>query len=134
MNPEPAYRDGSEGTTGWVTFAGIVLMIVGVMDMIWGLEAILNDKVLTVGGSGVVIWDTTTWGWVQLVLGAIIVLTALGLFAGGGWARWTAVFFVSLNIISTFGIFTLFPFWAMTVVAIDILIIFGLTARWKPSS
>jgi len=52
-----------ERLTGWTAFAGVVMLVIGILDAIYGLAALLNDTVVTVGGgSGVLIWDFTTWG------------------------------------------------------------------------
>ena len=79
--------------TGWTYFAGCVLFIVGSLDALWGLAAILNDDIVIVGGHGAILADLTTWGWVHLILGSIMALTGLGLFAGSSGARWAPVFF-----------------------------------------
>jgi hypothetical protein len=51
-----------------------------------GLAAVLNDKVVTVGGaSGPIVWDFTAWGWVQMVIGVVMVTVSLGPVAVKGW-------------------------------------------------
>ena len=65
------------------------------------MAAILEDKNVIVGGNGVIISNATTWGWVYLILGSLVALTGVGLFARSDAARWAAsVFFVSLNAIA----------------------------------
>jgi hypothetical protein len=59
-----------------------MMVILGSLDAIWGLAAILNDEVVVVGGHGALIFDITTWGWFQLILGTIVGLTGLGLIVG----------------------------------------------------
>jgi hypothetical protein len=61
--------------SGWAVFAGVVLFIVGPLDALFGLAAILNDQVVVVGGHGATIADITTWGWVHLILGSVMALT-----------------------------------------------------------
>jgi hypothetical protein len=68
--------------TGWAIFAGFVLLVVGSLDALWGLAAILEDKNVIVGGNGVIISSATTWGWVYLILGLLVAATGVGLFAG----------------------------------------------------
>jgi hypothetical protein len=119
------------GPTGWAVFAGFILLMVGFLDLLYGLAAILNDDVVVVGGRGAIIADLTTWGWIHLVLGAILVLTSFGLFTAQGWARWTAVFFATVNAIAQIGVFTYAPLWAFILILLDVLIIYNLTARWE---
>jgi len=117
--------------TGWTVFAGMVLVIVGSLDALWGLAGILNDQVLVVGGHGAIIADITTWGWVHLILGSIVALTGLGLFTGSPTARWLAVFFVTVNAITQIVWFPLAPLWAFMIILLDVTIIYQLTARWE---
>jgi len=118
--------------SGWVYFTGIVLFMVGIFNILWGLGALFRDEVLTRSASGdLVVWDTTAWGWIHLILGIIIVATGLGLFGGRGWARWTAVFFVGLNAIAQIGWMTWYPLWSILIITLDVVIIYQLTARWK---
>ena len=116
--------------SGWVQFAGIVLFISGFFSVIWGLAALLNDKVVHVGGEGVLIADFTTWGWVHLIVGSIMVMAAFGLFAGRGWARWAAVFLAALNACLQVGAMSATPFWSLFIAGLDIVVIYQLTAKW----
>jgi hypothetical protein len=117
--------------TGWVVFAAVVLLVSGTFGTIWGLAAILNDEVITVGGRGVIIADFTTWGWVHLVVGAIMIATSFGLFAMSDWARWTAILFAMLNAILQVGAFPVFPLWSLVAIALDVIVIYQLTVRWE---
>jgi hypothetical protein len=118
-------------TTGWAVFAGVILVMVGFLDLFYGLAGIVNDDVLTVGGDGAIILDTAAWGWAHFIVGIIMVLTGLGLFAGAEWARWTGVFFALLSAIGQVGLITAFPLWSILIVALDVLVIYNLTARWE---
>ncbi len=118
--------------TGWTVFAGVVLLIVGSLDALWGLAAILNDEIVLVGGGhGVILADVSTWGWVHLILGSIVAVTGLGLFAGSSAFRWAAVFFVSVNAVAQIVWFPAAPLWAMLIIFLDVVIIYQLTARWE---
>jgi hypothetical protein len=117
--------------TGWTVFAGMVLVIVGFLDALWGLAAILNDQVVFVGngGQGVMVADVTTWGWVHLILGTIVALTGMALFTGNTTARWLAVFFVTVEAILQIVYFPLAPLWAFLMIILSVTIIYQLTAR-----
>jgi hypothetical protein len=117
--------------TGWTVFAGMVLVIVGFLDALWGLAGILNDQVLVVGGHGAIIADVTTWGWVHLILGSVMAVTGMALFTGSSTARWVAVLFVTVNAISQIVFFPLAPLWAFLIIILDVTIIYQLTARWE---
>jgi hypothetical protein len=117
--------------TGWTVFAGALMLIVGSLDALWGLAAILNDDVVFVGGQGVLVADVTLWGWVHLILGSIVAVTGLGLFAGTEWARLTAIFFVAINAVSQIAWFPAAPLWAFLIILLNVTIIYQLTARWE---
>ena len=119
-------------SSGWAFFAGTILFIVGSFNAIYGLTAIFKDEVLSgTGSGGVIVWDVTGWGWIHLLLGIVMILTALGLFSGQNWARWAAVVFCMVNAITQVAFITVFPLWTILIVTLDIIVIYQLTARWE---
>jgi hypothetical protein len=116
--------------SGWVVFAGIMLLVAGGFSLVYGLAAVLNDQVVTVGGRGVIVWDFTVWGWVHLVLGAVMLLTSWGLFALQGWARWTAVSLAVVSSLLQMAVITAFPLWSLLMITLDVIIIYQLTVNW----
>jgi hypothetical protein len=124
-------RRRAGGPTGWAVFAGMILVVLGFLNLFWGLGAILEDENLIVGGEGVIIVDLTAWGWAALILGAIQVLVGFGLFAAQEWARWTGVFLAALAAVGQIGIVTAFPIWSLIVIILAVLIIYHLTVRWE---
>jgi hypothetical protein len=117
--------------SGWTIFVAVVLLIVGSLDALYGLAAILNDDVVIVGGEGALIVDITTWGWVHLILGSIMILSGIGLFAGSAAARVAAIFFVAVNAVAQIVWFPAAPLWAFLMIILDVTIIYQLTARWE---
>jgi hypothetical protein len=112
---------------GWLTFAGILLLIVGVMNFIGGIGAI-DDSKFFVANTKYVLGDLHTWGWVILILGTAQVLTAFGLFARNSFARGVGVGFASLNAIALLLMLPAYPLWALALFTMDILIIYGLVS------
>ena|SRR5215211_4891697 len=126
----PERTRGTRGPTGWVTFAGAMILIIGWLNFFYGLAAILNDTVVVVGGHGALVADITAWGWVTLILAVILMWTGYGLLTGAEWARWAGVLLVGLNAIEQVWIFPAAPLWAFIVILLDVIIIYHLTARW----
>jgi len=116
--------------SGWIVFAATMLFLGGMFDAIWGLGAVLNDEVVTVGGKGVIVWDITVWGWVNLLIGLLMIGTSVGLFMMKGAARWAGIFFAAASAVLQVGVLTAFPIWALIVIALDVVVIYQLTARW----
>src|SRR6201989_1428260 len=105
-----ARRREEPALNGWGAFAAVILFLAGTFSFLYGLAAVLNDKVVTVGGGpGPIIWDLTAWGWVHMVIGVAMVAVSMGLIAVKGWARGGAIFFATLNALLQLGIITAFP-------------------------
>ena len=125
-----APRRSQGAAFGFIAFAGVMMLILGALDIIWGVAAIANDEVVVVGGHGVMILDITTWGWVELILGIVIALTGLGLLAGNTAARWAGVGLLGLNAIVQVIWFSAAPLWALLIIALDVWIIYQLCVNW----
>jgi hypothetical protein len=125
----------SKSMAGWIGFAGIVLVLVGGLDFIQGLIALFDDDYYVVTASGFLAVDLTGWGWIMVIWGVLLVLAGLGLLAGQGWARWFAIVVVSLNFIAELGFLgnSQYPLWSLTVIALNIIVLYALTARWSES-
>jgi hypothetical protein len=115
---------------GWLTFAGILLLIDGTINCIGGIGAISDSKFF-VGGDKFVVGDLHFWGWMILLLGAVQVLTGFGLFARNTAARVAGVAFASLNAVAQLLLLPAFPLWALALFTMDLLIIYGLVAYRK---
>jgi hypothetical protein len=107
-----------------------MMLILGCLDLIWGIAAIANNEVVVVGGHGVIILDITTWGWVHVFLGLVVALTGLGLLAGNVTARLLAVYLLSASVILQVVWFTAAPLWALLMIALDVVIIYQLISGW----
>jgi len=116
--------------SSWIAFAGVMMVILGSLDVFWGLAAILNNEVVVVGGHGALIFDLTAWGWVQLILGALVGLTGLGLLAGNELARVLGVSLLAINAVLQVVWFPAAPLWAFLMIILDVVIIYQLIANW----
>jgi len=116
--------------SGWIAFAGVMMLILGSLDAFWGLAAILNDEVVVVGGHGALIFDITAWGWIHLILGSLVALTGFGLISGNDAARVAGVFFVAVNAIAQIAWFPAAPLWTFLMIILDTVIIYQLTVNW----
>ncbi len=121
---------------GWVAFAGCMMAIVGGVDFFQGLIGLVEDEYFVVTRSGYVVFDLTTWGWVMLIWGTILFLAGLALIQGQRWARWFGIVAISVNIFAQLGFLgnAAYPLWALTAMAINIVVLFALTARWGEST
>ena len=122
----------SKSMAGWIGFAGIVMLVIGAIDFMQGLIALFEDEYFVVTRSGFLVVDLTAWGWIMLIWGVLLLLAGLGLIAAQGWARWFAIVVVSLNFIAQLGFLgnSQYPLWSLTVMALNIIVLYALTARW----
>ena len=121
--------------SGWISFAGILIIIVGGMDMLQGFVAIIKDEYVVATSKGLAILDVTAWGWATLIWGGILILAGLGLLGGAGWARWLAIIGVAVNAIQQVAFLAnypqAYPLWNLLIVALNIVVLYALTARWQ---
>ena len=94
-----------------------------------------EDEYYLVTQSGFLVVDLTTWGWIMLLWGVLLVLAGLGLLAGQGWARWFTIVVVTLNVFAQLGFLgnSQYPLWALTALALNVVVLYALTARWNES-
>jgi hypothetical protein len=121
---------------GWIGFASIMLVIIGGLDVFQGLIAVFEDDYYVPTASGFLVFDLTGWGWTMMIWGALLVLGGLALGAGQSWARWFAIVVVSLNFIAQLGFLgnTQNTLWSLTGIALSIIVLYALTARWSESA
>jgi hypothetical protein len=123
-------RTVASGWVGWIWFAGLVLVLVGTINAIEGLAAIVEDDVfVTTGQGGLLVFDLTTWGWVHLLLGALQILAGLALFSGATWARITAIVLVMLSVIGHIAWLNAQPVWSVIVIVLDLLVLWALVVH-----
>ncbi len=112
---------------GWLMFAGIMVLIAGILNCIWGFAAI-DSANFFVEEERYIFEDLNTMGWVILVIGIIQIIAAFSIWAGGEFGRWIGVFAASLSAIGALLSMPGFPLWSVCVFFIDVLIIYGLVA------
>jgi hypothetical protein len=116
---------------GWFVFAAVMMLVLGGLDALWGLAAVLNNEVVVVGGHGVIVADISTWGWINLILGVVLILTGIGLLAEVEAARWAAIFLIALGAILELVWFPAAPLWTLLIVALSVVLIYQLTVNWR---
>ena len=112
---------------GWILFAGIMVLVAGVLNVFWGIEAIDNSKFFT-NRTEFFFSNLNTWGWITLILGALQIIAAFSIWRGGVFGQFFGIFAASLSAIGALLALPGYPFWSLAIFAIDILIIYGLAA------
>jgi hypothetical protein len=119
----------SEGGHGYglVLFGSILLVIIGCFNLIYGIAAIAQSHVF-VANAHYVFANQRTWGWITLIVGILQLLAAAGVLAGNQLARWAAVVMLALNAIDQMFFIPAYPFWSLTIIAMDVVALYGLCA------
>jgi len=118
------------GWVGWIVFAGTMMAILGVFHMFEGLIALFRHSYIAFPTTGLTVQVSyTQWGWLQLIAGALVLATGLALFTGRMWARTLGVILVSVSALVNFAFANIYPFWSLTLLAIDFLVIYAIIAH-----
>ena len=112
---------------GLIFFASILLLVVGFFNMIYGIAAIANSHVF-VANAHYVFADLRTWGWITLIIAVLQLAAAGGILVGNQLARWFAVVVVGLSAIDMMFFLPAYPFWALAIIAMDVVALYGLCA------
>ncbi len=117
--------DNLDRVTGWWVFAGILLSISAVLNIIWGIAAI-SESHFFVGNTHYILSELKTWGWITLILGAVQGLAALSLFAGSSFGRWFGIITAALVAIDALMDIPAYPFWSLCIFALSLIILYEL--------
>jgi hypothetical protein len=123
--------DERTGWTGWIAFAGVMMIIGGALNLLYGIIAAVNDEWVVWTNRGDVYLDVSEWGWVHIILGAIVLLSGIGVFSGNILARTVGVIVASISLIANFFFLPVYPLWSLIVITIDVLVIWALTAHGR---
>jgi hypothetical protein len=114
---------------GWTAFAGIMMIMMGTFHAMAGFVAILENELLVTTPNYIFQLDVTTWGWVHLVLGALVLIAGLALFTGAVWARTIGVILAVLSAVANFAWIPYYPVWSLVMITVSVFVIWALTVR-----
>lgn len=121
---------------GWRSFAGILITISGFFNAIDGLVAIINANRIQGVVNGQVTLPVTdkvsSWGWLVLIVGIVMIIAGFSIFSGATWARVVGIVVVSINMVVQFSYLAHFPFWSFTMILVDTMVIYGLVVHGRP--
>jgi uncharacterized membrane protein len=120
------YDSSTTAWTGWIAFAGIMMIVGGVLAIIQGTVAIANANWAVWANVDALATNVKNWGWVHLILGIVVVLAGLGVFTGNILARTVGVLLAGLSLIVNFMFLPAYPLWGLTIIVLDTLVIWAL--------
>lgn len=121
----------SRAWSGWVLFAAVIMMIVGVINIIEGVVGLVYRERTVVIQDRLYVVNLTGWALTLIVFGAVLAAVGLGLLTARTWARWTAIVIVSLHAIVQIAWLDAYPLWSLLMLALDVVVLYALAARWS---
>jgi hypothetical protein len=116
-------------------FAACILLMVGFFNIIYGLAALIKGgKSFLFTDTGVTVFSVTSWGWIMLIFGIVQVVAGVGIFRGYLWARILGIAGAILNAAGHLAAMGTYPWWSLSILALDVLVIYALATMPNPES
>lgn len=113
------------------SFAGVLLIVTALLDILQGMSAIANDDLYSSGSDYLYKFDMDVWGWIHVVLGVIALAIAIGILKRTGWGQVGGMIVAGLGILTNFAALPHYPLWSMIVIAFYALVIWSLSAQMR---
>ena len=126
-----ATRERSGFAVGTTATAGLLLVLVGFFHIVQGIVDLTNNDFYVVTQNWVFRFSVTTWGWLHLLGGIVVLLAGIGLFTGSVVARTVAVIVAMISIILSFLWLPYYPWWSVLIIAFDFVVIWALTLHGR---
>jgi hypothetical protein len=126
MEPET-----SGWAAGWIAFAGIAMIMIGIFHAIAGLSEVFDSDSFVLTQEYVLKFNASTWGWIHLIAGVVLILAGVGVFGGATWARMVGILVAMLSAIANFAWLLYVPLWSILIIFVDISIIWALTVHGR---
>ena len=120
--------DGAKQITAsaTATFAGFMLTLVAILQVLEGISAVANDKVYVAGLDYAYEFDVTTWGWIHIVVGLLALATGIGILLAQPWAQLAGILVAGVALLANFAFMPYYPFWSLAIMALDVFVIWAL--------
>ena len=126
-----AEQETSGTAVGFILFAAIMMLMAGSFQALQGLIAIFENEFYVATRNYVFEFDATTWGWIHLLIGLLVAFAGWGLLSGRTWARVVAITVALVSAVANFLFIPYYPFWALTVITLDIFVIWAVAAHGR---
>jgi hypothetical protein len=124
-------KEASGVAVGFIMFAGVLMIMSGAFQTFTGVVALFENEFYLTTRNYVFQFDATTWGWIHLLLGIVVALAGFGVLFGQTWARVVGIILAVLSAVANFAFIPYYPFWSITVIALDVFIIWALAAHGR---
>ena len=133
QTPSQSRSARGQETSGWavgfILFAAVMMIMVGVFQALQGLVAIFENEFYVATRNYTFQFDATSWGWIHLLLGLLAAFAGYGLLSGKTWARLVAITLAAISATANFLFIPYYPFWSLLIVTLNIFVIWAITAH-----
>jgi hypothetical protein len=123
--------NGTDQPSGWAigftAFAAFMLILIGIFHIISGIVAVAEDDLIVATSNYIFELDVTTWGWIHIIAGTVVLLAGFGILSGATWAIVVGIIVAMISMIANFLWIPYYPLWSILIIAIDIAVIWALT-------
>jgi hypothetical protein len=133
----PGYRSAdqvqekSSWAVGFILFAAVMMIVAGGFQVFTGLVALFENEFYVATRNYLLQFDATAWGWIHLLGGLLVAAAGFAVMAGQTWGRVIGIILAVLSLLANFAFMPYYPFWSLTIIAIDIFVIWALTAHGR---
>lgn len=124
-------HETSSWAIGYTAFAGLMMVMIGFFHALAGIAAIWENQFYAVTDNYIFQFDVTTWGWIHLIGGVVVLLAGFGVFSGALWARIVGVVVAVISGMISFMFLPYYPLWSILIIAVDVAVIWALTAHGR---
>ena len=121
----------SRWATGLIVFAAVMMIMAGSFQAFTGLVAVFEDEFYVVTPNYLLELDATTWGWIHLLIGVVVLFAGFGVLSGQTWGRVVGITVAVLSALANFAFIPYYPLWSMTIIALDVLVVWALAAHGR---
>jgi len=116
---------------GFIMFAGVMMIVIGIFQAIQGLVAIFEDTFYVVSPNYWLEFDVTAWGWIHLIGGIIVSAAGTSLLRGQTWARVVAIVVAGLSALANFLFIPYYPVWSLLLIALNVIVIWAVATHGR---
>jgi hypothetical protein len=121
----------SAAARGLIVFAGVLMIMAGAFQTFAGVVALFQDEFFVATRNYVLQFDATSWGWIHLLIGLLVLFAGFAVLSGQTWGRVVGITLAVLSALSNFAFIPYYPFWALAIIALDVFIIWALAAHGR---
>src|SRR6476620_551183 len=131
MSPSTTSPPRSGLAVGFIVFAGVAMVMIGAFHALQGMVALFNDDFYVVGQKWIFEFDLTTWGWIHLLVGLLVLVAGFFVFQGAVWARAVGIAVAAVSAVLNFMWLPHYPIWSLIIIALDVLVIWALSVHGR---